>query len=404
MTTPGNCCPGALSFDAALAVLVAQATPIGIERVLGAKAGRRVLAAPVRARIDAPRQRVSAMDGYAVRRDDLDAGVSPFRLVGGNVAGGPAIDAIASGEAAYVATGAAVPQFAACIVPCEQVAATGSDIRLLRLFEKRHIRDRGSDFAVGDELVPAGQMVDPRTLVAIAAADVDDVEVWRRPRLCVVATGDELVAAGTAAETERSIPDSLSEALLLLARQWGAKPIGATRAHDEPMAILAATQSALAKADVVILVGGASRGRHDFSKSALAPLGLDLKVDTVAMRPGRPIWYGRIGAAHVIGLPGNPTAAMTVARLMLVPLLTALGGRGFAAALRWQSTATVGTIVANGPREAFLCGTRTGQGVAVIAGQTASAQMMLARADVLVRRAADAPELADGAFVQTLRF
>ena len=173
---------------------------------------------------------------------------------------------------------------------------------------------------------------------------------------------------------------------------------------DDQDTILATTKAELARADIVLLVGGASRGRRDFSKSALYAMGADMKFDSVAMKPGRPVWYARVGEAHVLGLPGNPTAAMTVARLLVAPLLTALGGRGMSPALEWQTIAAALPIAGNGPREAFLCGERSAVGVEVLERQAASAQMLLARADMLVRRAPNAPELPGGAPVQALRF
>ena len=398
-------CSATLSFDEAIAILLLEATPLGTERVACTKAGRRVLAELVRARIDAPRHRVSAMDGYAIRQDDIDCGMLRYRTLANSFAGGTEHPGISRGEAQYVATGATVPEAAARVVPFELTVEEDSHVCLIgQLPAKRHVRERGSDFATGDLLVPAGRLIDPRVMVAIAAGDVADVVVWRRPRVSVVTTGDELVAPGTAATTRRSIPDSLGEALLLMARQWGARPTSTARVPDDPSMILGAVQAAIRSADVVLLVGGASRGRRDFSKSAICALGLNTKFDGLAMKPGRPVWYARAGATHVIGLPGNPTAAMTVARLLVAPLLTAVGGRGMSPALQWCTVPATRPIAANGEREAFLCGERGVEGVEVMERQTASAQMMLARADMLVRRAPHAPEVGAGAAVQALRF
>ena len=306
-------CSATLTFDDALAILEAEALPIGKERISCSKAGRRVLAASVHARIDSPRNRVSAMDGYAVRQDDLIAGVTEYELVSHSFAGEPVAATLKPGKTFYVATGAHVPASAASIIPFELVIADGPKIRISgELPIRRHIREQGSDFSIGDLVLLPGHVIDPRALVAIGASDVPDVEVWRRPRLSVITTGDELVAPGAAFDTSHCIPDSLGDAVLLLARQWGAKPIKTSRVPDDPAAISLAAQEALAEADVVVFVGGASRGLRDFTKNALSILGLSLKVDTVAMKPGRPVWYGRIQDTHVFGLPGNPTAAMTV--------------------------------------------------------------------------------------------
>ena len=398
-------CSATMGFDEAVAILRLEASPLGTERVACTKAGRRVLAEPVHARIDAPRQRVSAMDGYAIRQDDLDAGTRRYLASGSSFAGGSEHTATTPGEALYVATGATVPGDAARVVPVELTKPDGPYINLTdALPDRTHLREPGSDFSAGDLLVSAGRLIDPRALLAIAAGDVAEVMVWRRPRVRVVTTGDELVAPGAAAATQRSVPDSLGEALLLFTRQWGGSPDTAARVPDDQDTILATMKDALAGADLVLLVGGASRGRRDFSKAALAALGMDMKFDSIAMKPGRPVWYARVGEAHVIGLPGNPTAAMTVARLLVAPLVAALGGRGISSALEWQTIAVALPIAANGPREAFLCGERSADGVAVLERQAASAQMLLARADMLVRRAPNALELPAGARVQALKF
>jgi molybdopterin molybdotransferase len=267
---------------------------------------------------------------------------------------------------------------------------------------KPHVRLRGSDTAAGTVVLPAGRLLDPRALVVAAAADAGMLTVWRAPRVRVIATGDELVPAGEA-RASGGVPDSLSEAVLLMARQWGAKPLGAVPVRDDPALLAAAAEAALADADVLVLCGGASRGDRDFAKAALVPLGLELAFADVAIKPGKPVWLGRIGAKLVLGLPGNPTAAMTVARLFLAPLLTALGGRGMAPALRWERVPLVEDVSA-GDREALLCAERLDDGVRVLARQSASAQCMLALADALVRLPADAGTLSAGARVETLRF
>lgn len=405
MTRSEESCAANGSYDAALRLIEAEVAPLGSEEVAIGEAGGRVLAAPALARIDAPRQRVAAMDGYAVRQDDLDDGLLTYRLCGSSFAGHAPVATLAPGEAAYIATGAPVPAAAARIIPHELVERDGAQIRLSAPApSKSHVREHGSDFRSGEVVVPAGRVIDPRALVAIAAADIDRVTLYRRPRVSVITTGDELVPPGAAAATPRAVPDSLSAALLLLAQQWGGEPVRALHAADDPAAILAAATTARDQSDIVLIVGGASRGLRDASKRSLLALGLDLKVDTVAMKPGAPMWYGRVGGAHVVGLPGNPTAAMTVARLLVVPLLTGLGGRGTRSGLEWRPLAAAETIAANGPREAFLCATRTSAGVAILERQAASAQVMLARADMLVRRAADAPACAIGTIVEALPF
>jgi molybdopterin molybdotransferase len=381
-------CTPTLTFDEALATLRRAARPQIREGVRIDKAGRRVLAEPITARIDMPRYDAAAMDGYAV------AGALPAsgaRVVGAVYAGLSRTEALEAGQAVRIMTGAEVPAGADRVIPVELVAETDGVVRPIATApERRHIRPRGSDIEAGREVLPAGTVLDPRALVTAAAADVAAVTCWRRPAVTVIASGDELVPAGTALARPGTVPDSLSQALLLFARQWAAKPLDSVLVRDDVAAIRTAAEAALAECDVLVLAGGASRGDRDFAKAALGPLGLEPGFADVAMKPGKPAWYGRVGDRHVIGLPGNPTAAMTVARLFLAPLLHALGGREFDDALRWQDYRLVSGIEDASPRERFLCARRVGGEVAMIERQSASDQARLAQADLLVRIAAGA--------------
>lgn len=396
-------CGASLRFDAAQAILASIARPLGSESVPLGKAGRRVLAEPVCAAMDIPARDLAAMDGFAVREADLAAGMRRFAMIGTAYPGAPFHGTVGPGEAVRIMTGAPMPSGADRVLMRELVTAADGVLALdAPVPAKPHVRLRGSDTAAGTVVLPAGRLLDPRALVVAAAADAGMLTVWRAPRVRVIATGDELVPAGEA-RASGGVPDSLSEAVLLMARQWGAKPLGAVPVRDDPALLAAAAEAALADADVLVLCGGASRGDRDFAKAALVPLGLELAFADVAIKPGKPVWLGRIGAKLVLGLPGNPTAAMTVARLFLAPLLTALGGRGMAPALRWERVPLVEDVSA-GDREALLCAERLDDGVRVLARQSASAQCMLALADALVRLPADAGTLSAGARVETLRF
>jgi len=390
-----------MSFDAAQAILAVHARPLGIERVPPAKAGRRVLAEPVHARVDAPRFDAAAMDGFAVREADI--ALPRFRVVGCAYPGEPCAADIGPGEAIRIMTGARMSAGAGRVLVREQVAETDGWIAPTHApTAKRHVRARASDMAAGGLVLTAGRTLDSRALLVAAAADVDSVSVWRRPRVAVIASGDELVAPGAAANTRDRLPDCLSEALLLMVRQHGGVPVRATLVPDTATAITAAA-TASDDCDLLVMAGGASRGDRDFARLGLAPLGLEIAFADVAIKPGKPVWYGRVGDRHVLGLPGNPTAAMTIARLFLVPLLRTLGGQP-GAGLDWTSAPLLAPLPETGPRESLLCAERQGDGVRVIERQSASAQLMLARADVLVRRPAHGAALAAGALVPVLRF
>lgn len=396
-------CAATLSFDTAQAILAAATWPLGTESVSLAKAGRRVLAETVRAAIDIPSRDLAAMDGFAVREADIAASIRTFTLAGAAYPGAPFPGAVGPGEAIRIMTGAPMPLGTDRVLMRELVIAEEARITLpAPAPPKPHVRRRGSDTAAGVEVLPAGKLLDPRALVVAAAADAARLSVWRRPRVRVIATGDELVPPGQAREMG-GVPDTLSEAVLLLARQWGAAPLGAARVPDDFARLTVAAETALEDSDVLVLCGGASRGDRDFAKAALIPLGLELLFADVAIKPGKPVWLGRIGSRLVLGLPGNPTAAMTVARLFLAPLLTALGGRGVGPALRWEQAPLLDPCT-TGDREAFLCAERLDDGVRVLARQSASSQCMLAQADMLVRLPATSSELRAGTPVEMLRF
>lgn len=173
---------------------------------------------------------------------------------------------------------------------------------------------------------------------------------------------------------------------------------------DHVETITRTARTALDDADILLVVGGASHGHRDFARMALAPLGLRLLFAGVSMRPGKPLWYGRIGKAHILGLPGNPTAAMTTARLFLAPMVSAMAGADFDDALRWFDLPSKQMVETGGDRDHFLCGRREDASVRIIARQQASAQMMLAQADLLVERRAHAVAAQAGASLRCLKF
>jgi molybdopterin molybdotransferase len=343
------------------------------------------------------------MDGFALFGNDSVR--THYTIVGACYPGQLWHAPIEPGQAVRIMTGAAVPPGADRVIPFELAEQSGDQLRISQDRPARsHIRPKGSDMREGQVVLAPGTMLDPRALLVAGAADVGEVRTWRRPVVSVVSSGDELALPGEACERAWAIPDSLSEAILLLARQYDAKPGSATLVPDNAAAILQACDAMLGSCDILVLIGGASRGDRDHSKAALASLDLRLCFADVAMKPGKPVWYGRIGETHVIGLPGNPTAAMTTARLFLVPLIRALGGRDLAGALVWRPRPLLSPSDANGDRESFLCGTRSEEGIHILERQSASSQRMLAVANVLVRVPANAPARLEGETVETLSF
>lgn len=392
-------CAASIDFDTALTILAAHAKPFDETAVSLADAGGCYLAAPVHAHLDSPRQDCAAMDGYAVR--DLAAGVSTLRQVGVSYAGSGEASEIGPGETMRVMTGAPLPRGADRVVMIEYCRQEGPSVRVEHPpLGKTHIRRQGSDFMSGRLLIPAGTKVTPAVAVTAAAADHDQLRIWRRPRVQLLATGDEIVPPGFAADAPFRIPDSLSVATELLCISSGAKVMSKARIPDDAEAIARATTPA--SADIIVVLGGASRGDRDHARAAFDILGLEIAFADVAMKPGKPVWYGKIGPVHVLGLPGSPTAALTIARLFLVPLITGLLGGDVADALPWQLLPAVRPIDANGPREAFLGGTTSYNGVEICDRQEASGQARLAKVNALVRRPAYAPAIRPGMPVPTL--
>jgi molybdopterin molybdotransferase len=215
----------------------------------------------------------------------------------------------------------------------------------------RHIRAAGSDFESGETLLEAGRCLDFRAMVALAAADRDRVRVYRRPRVAILSTGDELVEPGRALEVPGAIAESVSFGVAGLVRAWGGDVVRRARLADVPEALEAAAEAALAVADVVVVTGGASVGERDYARSMFASSGLEEVFTKVAIKPGKPVWVARAGGRFVVGLPGNPTSALVTARLFLAPLLAGLAGRNPDEALAWREAVLEAPLGAVGPRE-----------------------------------------------------
>ena len=265
-----------------------------------------------------------------------------------------------------------------------------------------HIRRRGSDFRAGDELLAAGRLLDPRAVVAAAAADVAALQVYRRPRLTILSTGDELAEPGAARDRADAIPESVSFGVAALARQWGAECIGRSRLEDDLPPMQRAARAAVEQSDLVVVTGGASVGEKDFAKTMFEPLGLDLVFAKVSIKPGKPVWLGRVGEKLVMGLPGNPTSALVTARLLLAPLIAGLSGGPIA--IGWRMLPLTSSLSGCGARETFHRARFIDGRAEILSFQDSSAQKTLAEADLLVRQRADSPPLMAGDLVEVVDF
>jgi molybdopterin molybdotransferase len=394
-----------IGFDEAVGLVCRAAKPIASELVPIERAAGRVTAEPVTARIDSPRTDVSAMDGYAVREADLAAFPARIAVVGESFAGSGWDGEIGEGECVRIFTGAPVPKAADRVVIQEKVRREG-DLAIIDddSGDARHIRRRGGDFVEGDELLQVGQLLHPRAVVAAAAADVAELELFTQPRVSILSTGDELTKPGRAATKANAIPESVSFGIAALAEQWGARVVGRTRLPDDLHLMKKAAADAVAGSDLVVVTGGASVGEKDFAKAMFEPLGLDLIFSKVAIKPGKPVWLGRAGTTLVIGLPGNPTSALVTGRLLLAPLLAGMSGRKPEETLRWRRAPLANALKECGSRETFHRARWIDEQVEVLSNQDSSAQKVLAEADLLLRQKADSPQQKAGQLVEVLDF
>lgn len=393
-----------IGFDEAVGLIAEQVLPLGTEHVALAEAAGRVLAAPLHARSAAPRVAVSAMDGYAV----IDAATrpgEPLTVVGESRAGAGYPGTLAAGEAVRIFTGAPLPAGADRCIMQEYATRDGETVRFAEGYGPGwHVRAAGSDFAAGDLLLAAGTRLNPRAMIAAAAADVASVTVAMRPRVAIIGTGDELAPPGEAHLRDDAIPESVTFGVSALVADCGAQVVHRTIGLDDLPKLEAAAGAALETADLVIVTGGASVGERDFAKPMFAAHGLELVFAKVAIKPGKPVWLGRTKGKWVLGLPGNPTSAMVTARLFLQPLLARLQGQPVAEVLRWHSLPLAAPIRATGNRETFVRARWDEAGLMPLGNQDSGAQGALAQADWLIRCPAGLPALETGQPVSTLPF
>ena len=308
-----------------------QPARVGQESVPLAGARGRVLAQDVRAPADSPTFDRSAMDGYAVRAADTAAAAqeAPARLAyAGDVPMGAASPiAVGPGQAAWVATGSMIPPGADSVVMVERTARDGETV-LIRQAAKPgdNVIRRGDDLHAGDVVLRAGRRVRPHDVAALASMGLAQVPVRRRPRVAIIAGGDELVSPGELLAPGQ-IYDANSYAMAAQIEEWGGEPAILPRVQDRPEEVRAALERAVGGADVVLLSGGSSVGIKDLSAEAIDAVGRPgVLVHGVAMRPARPTVLGVVGGVLVIGIPGNPVSAMIACEVFARPALESLLG------------------------------------------------------------------------------
>lgn len=393
-----------IAFDEAVSRLLGAVEPLGKEGVPLAHAGNRFLAEPVLARQDAPRRDVSAMDGYALRRADALTGLW-LQIVGESRAGSAYETPLDPGQAARIFTGAAVPHGADCVIMQEYAEREGSRVRFRDGHgPARHIRAQGSDFLAGQTLLAAGTLLTPRALVSAAAGDRAELRVHRQPRVILIATGDELAPPGEAQERADAIPETIGLGLSTMVLGMGGIVVARHCEGDRLDRLEALAGKALAVSDCVVVTGGASVGERDFARTMFAPHGLEEIFARVAIKPGRPVWFGKVGGVCVLGLPGNPTSAMVTARLFLQPMLAALQGGNGAQWLADTPQILAAPLPQNDARETFFRAQASANGLVPVANQQSGVQAPLAASDWLIRRAPHAPACAAGDMVRAMPF
>jgi molybdopterin molybdotransferase len=314
-----------LTVEEALDAILSRVSALGTERVDVVGAWGRVLAEPVVSRREIPPWPNSSMDGYAVRAEDTGRGAA-LAVVGRVEAGGLPARAIGRGEAMRIFTGAPLPEGADTVVPQEDVDTGAGRIALRGALERAaFVRPRGEDVRVGDRVLEPGTVLTAAEIGLLATLGFGQVRVYRRPRVAILSTGNELADLGTEPGLGQ-IPNTNTYTLMAQVLEAGADPVSLGVASDRLEAIEERVRAAR-DADVLVSSAGVSVGELDLVRDALTNAGAELHLWRVSMRPGKPITFGSLAGRAVFGLPGNPVSAMVTFELFVRPALLKLAGR-----------------------------------------------------------------------------
>jgi molybdopterin molybdotransferase len=315
-----------LTVRDAHARVIAAFSPLPAETVSVADAAGRVLASAPKARLTQPPSDLSAMDGYAVRAEDVPAAPTTLRLVGQAPAGGSYDHTLKPGETVRIFTGGPLPMGADAIVIQEDTKADGDKITILEAPRAgRHIRKAGLDFSAGDTPFKAGRALTTRDVALAAAMNLPWLSVHRKPRVAILSTGDELVLPGEPVGRNQVVSSS-GIAVAALMRAWGAESTLFDIARDDAK-LIQDHIAAGAQHDLLITLGGASVGDHDLVQAALKAQGFAMDFWRIAMRPGKPLMFAAKDRARVLGLPGNPVSTMVCSLLFVKPALERMLGQ-----------------------------------------------------------------------------
>ncbi len=352
---------------------------------------------------------VSAMDGYAVRAEDLAALPIKLKLIGESAAGHGFDGALKRGESVRIFTGAPVPDGADAILIQENAKAEGSEVEPLQsVAAGRYVRPAGLDFKEGQLLLPAGTRLGPSEIALAAAMNHAKAPVVRRPRVALLATGDELVKPGEPIGPNQIVASN-SFAVGALVEVAGGEVIDLGIAGDDFAALEAGIRAARdSQADILVTLGGASVGDHDLVKTALTKEGMELGFWRVAMRPGRPLIHGKLGAMSILGLPGNPASAIVCGLLFLMPMIRAMNGDPRAEVEALETAVLGAALRANDARQDYLRATFTstdaGLPVALpFEAQDSSLLRVFAQSQCLIVREPEAPAAKAGDLCKVIK-
>ncbi|AVA21621.1 molybdopterin molybdotransferase MoeA [Rhizobium sp. LEGMi198b] len=382
--------------------LLNSATPLHrVESVELDMAEGRVLAKDLAARLTQPPFDASAMDGYALRFEDAAEPGAELTVIGASAAGHAFEGVVGKGEAVRIFTGALVPAGADTVL-LQEDALRLEDGRIRTTYPLRkgqHIRPRGQDFAEGEVVLAKDTVMDFSRLTVAAAMNHPALDVYRRPLVAILATGDELVTPGSEPGPSQIIASN-TFGIAALARNAGAHVLDLGIVPDDKAEITAAIGRAqVAKADVIVTLGGASVGDHDLVQATMVEVGMQLDFWRIAMRPGKPLMVGSLGETHVLGLPGNPVSSLVCGLLFLEPLIRKLAL--LPPVKREAMARTTVTLAANDQRQDYIRATLTksadgGWLVEPFSKQDSSMMKVFSRSDCLIIRPPRTPELVAG--------
>ena len=390
---------GLITFDEAHRLLAVHGLEPGLETVSLDKAQSRTLAQAITARVSRPPNAVSAMDGYAVRLEDVREAGAALKVIGEAPAGTPFSGAPGAGEAVRIFTGGEMPEGTDHIVIQEDTVREGNTVTCLKAYDApAHIRKAGLDFREGATLLDSGTRLGAGELALIAAANHGTVPVRKRLRVGILANGNELKAPGSDL-APGEIVNSNPAGLAALIRDWGGEPVDLGIAEDSMESIRDSIQAA-GHIDIFLPVGGASVGDHDLMRPAFAAEGFEPVFAKIAVKPGKPTWFSTRRKQLVLGLPGNPASAMVCAHLFLQPLLHDRG-------LPYMPARLATPLAANGRREQYLrAEVRVSEDGVLLThaaeDQDSSLITPFIHAAALIRRRVDAPAMGEGEIVDVL--